>query len=112
MFSDAKDVIKLLKAVESMVFKTNSKCDIYIAMQSIVNRVWHFFQERDMSNIVYINKFKNLIEVAEKHGAKIELHPELLGKEAADPTVPTDDEIEVTKGFLFGRIFVIKACQY
>eukprot|EP00957_Ditylum_brightwellii_P006402 486387-Ditylum_brightwellii.AAC.1 len=67
-------------------------------MDNIVNRFWRFFQARDMSNIVYYKMFKNLLEVAEEHGASLGIHPGLLIQEAYDPDAPMDDKIDVTKG--------------
>eukprot|EP00957_Ditylum_brightwellii_P125853 9593796-Ditylum_brightwellii.AAC.1 len=108
-FSDKEDVIELLKAINCTIFKFDNTCNIYIAMGNIVNRFWHFFQARGMSNIVYYEKFKNLIKVTEEYNAIIGLHPELLSKEAADSRAPTEDEMETTKGKFVGRMFVIKA---
>eukprot|EP00957_Ditylum_brightwellii_P172698 13146843-Ditylum_brightwellii.AAC.1 len=60
-----------------------------------------FFQARDMSNIMYFKKFKNLIKVAEEHGVNLELHTGLLNKEASNPDNPIEEEIELTKGKFF-----------
>eukprot|EP00957_Ditylum_brightwellii_P108000 8238518-Ditylum_brightwellii.AAC.1 len=65
-----------------------------------------------MSNLVYFEKFKNLVKIAEEHGASIDVHPELLSREAANPDAPTEEEKIVTKGKFFRRIFILKTCQY
>ena len=65
-----------------------------------------------MANIVYFEKFKNLINMAEEHGTSLGLHIELLRKEATNPNSPTDDEKEITKAKFFGSVFILKACQF
>eukprot|EP00957_Ditylum_brightwellii_P014518 1092999-Ditylum_brightwellii.AAC.1 len=57
---DEENVIGLFKAIKSMVFEFDNKCNIYAAMGNVINRFWYFYQARDMSNISYFEKFKNL----------------------------------------------------
>eukprot|EP00957_Ditylum_brightwellii_P095764 7296585-Ditylum_brightwellii.AAC.1 len=71
-----ENTVNLLKAIKSTIFKFDNKCDVYVAMGNVINWFWHFYQARDMSNISYFEKFKNLIELAEEHGANIGLYPE------------------------------------
>eukprot|EP00957_Ditylum_brightwellii_P013288 1002663-Ditylum_brightwellii.AAC.1 len=51
---------------------------------------------RDMSNITYYEKFKNLIEVAEEHGANLCLHSQLIIIKANDVDSPTDKERKIS----------------
>eukprot|EP00957_Ditylum_brightwellii_P112522 8578139-Ditylum_brightwellii.AAC.1 len=112
MVSKEDDAIELLKAIKSTVFRFNNKCDVHIAIRNIINRFWHFYQARDMSNLAYCEKFRNLIEVAEEHRANLCLHPKLINTEAADVESPTDEEKDTAKDKFQGRMFIIKACQF
>eukprot|EP00957_Ditylum_brightwellii_P075563 5743001-Ditylum_brightwellii.AAC.1 len=49
--ADEENMIGLFKAIKSTVFKFNNKCNIYVAMENVINRFWCFYQARDMSNI-------------------------------------------------------------
>eukprot|EP00957_Ditylum_brightwellii_P187221 14258923-Ditylum_brightwellii.AAC.1 len=64
-----------------------------------------------MSNLAYYEKFRNLIEVAEEHGANLCLHPKLINTKAADVESPMDEEKDMAKDKFQGRMFIIKACQ-
>eukprot|EP00957_Ditylum_brightwellii_P130219 9933598-Ditylum_brightwellii.AAC.2 len=99
--ADQENVIDLLKAIKSTVFKFDNKCDVYMAMENTVEQFWRFYQARGMTNLVYLEKFKNLVKVAEEHGANIGLQPGLLSQEVLDANSPTDDKKEVTKGKFF-----------
>eukprot|EP00957_Ditylum_brightwellii_P094499 7195342-Ditylum_brightwellii.AAC.1 len=95
---DQENIVNLLKAIKSTVFKYNNKCDVYVAMENIVGQFWRFCQARDMANLDYLEKFKNLVAVAEEHGANIWLHLRLLNQEVVDVNSLIDDEKEVMKG--------------
>eukprot|EP00957_Ditylum_brightwellii_P209054 15360066-Ditylum_brightwellii.AAC.1 len=78
MVSKEEDAIKFLKAIKSTVLNFDNKCDIYIAMGNITNRLCHFYQVRDMSSFMYYEKYKDLVKVAEEHSTNLGLHPQLL----------------------------------
>eukprot|EP00957_Ditylum_brightwellii_P199987 15245674-Ditylum_brightwellii.AAC.1 len=96
--ADEENVVDLLKAIKSTVFKFDNKCDIYIAIGNIIHQFWCFYQARYMSNILYFEKFKNLVDVAEEHGANLGLHQGLIKEVAANPKAPTQEEKDISKG--------------
>eukprot|EP00957_Ditylum_brightwellii_P161762 12316214-Ditylum_brightwellii.AAC.1 len=57
---EEENIVGLLKAIKSTVFKSDNKCNVYVAIGKVTNQFWHFYQARDMSNILYFKKFKNL----------------------------------------------------
>eukprot|EP00957_Ditylum_brightwellii_P101967 7771956-Ditylum_brightwellii.AAC.1 len=69
-----EDVMDLFKAIKSTLFRFDNKCNIYVVTANIISHFWHFYQSRDMTNIVYFENFKNLIDVAKEHGATLILH--------------------------------------
>eukprot|EP00957_Ditylum_brightwellii_P006490 491762-Ditylum_brightwellii.AAC.1 len=65
-----------------------------------------------MSNILYFEKFKHLVNVAEKHGANLGLHQGLIKQVAANTNAPTQEEKDESKANFLGRIFILKVCCF
>eukprot|EP00957_Ditylum_brightwellii_P105325 8029671-Ditylum_brightwellii.AAC.1 len=110
--AEEENVVGLLKAIKSTVFKFENKCDIYVAMGNIINQFLCFYQARDKSNIAYFEKFKNLVDVAEEHRANLRLHQGLIKEVAANPNAPTQEEKDISNGKFLGQIFIFKACCF
>eukprot|EP00957_Ditylum_brightwellii_P068998 5237136-Ditylum_brightwellii.AAC.1 len=67
-------------------------------------QILEVFPDKRYVKYCILQKFKNLIEVAKKHRANLGIHPGLLIQEATNQNIPTDNEIDLTKGKLFGRM--------
>eukprot|EP00957_Ditylum_brightwellii_P198603 15136727-Ditylum_brightwellii.AAC.1 len=107
-----KEVVELFKVIKSTVFQFDNKCDIYVTTANMISCFWWFYQARDMANIVYFKKIRNLINVAEEHRATLGLYMDLLKIVAANPLASTDDKKAATKAKFFGRVFILKVYQF
>eukprot|EP00957_Ditylum_brightwellii_P176260 13420898-Ditylum_brightwellii.AAC.1 len=74
LFLDKEDVIKLLKAIKSSVFKFEEDDNLYMSIGCSAERFWRFYQPKNMSNLTCLEKFKNLINVCEENGGNIGKH--------------------------------------
>ena len=77
MFKDmhiAKDPIKLLKAIKALTFKFDNEKEYEMSLVEAIDKLYQVQQTKDMTNIDFLHKFNNLVDVIEHYGGTIGVH--------------------------------------
>eukprot|EP00957_Ditylum_brightwellii_P164798 12547554-Ditylum_brightwellii.AAC.2 len=94
-FNSTCNVILLIRAIKTTIHRFDHCEDQYLAVANAIGQFWNLYQGRDMSNQMFLEKFKAIVVVIEDNGGNIELHPALVALEGM--LVEGDDDTELTK---------------
>ena len=93
-----QDSIGLIKSIKGLTFKFDLKQYAPMAMVNIDTRLYKFTQGRQVTDALYYEQFKSLVEVIEHYQGEIGHHPklilqelEMIAKDRFDPPRATRD---------------------
>jgi hypothetical protein len=88
-----KDPITLLQAIKGLTFKFDNEKEYEMSLVEVIDKLYQTYQTKDMSNIQYLEKFNNLINVIELYGGTIGVHKKITEGIFAKHTNGTYDEV-------------------
>eukprot|EP00957_Ditylum_brightwellii_P069881 5306964-Ditylum_brightwellii.AAC.1 len=66
--------------------------DKYMALANVIGKFWNLYQGRDMSNMTFLDKFNNAVEIVEEHGGNIAKHTAITVNEYPEGSMTNKEE--------------------
>jgi hypothetical protein len=88
-----KDPVKLLKAIKGLTFRFDSKKEYEMSLVEAIDKLYQLYQEKNMPNTQFLEKFNNLIDVIEHFGGTIGLHKKMTEDILAQHSGGTYDSV-------------------
>jgi hypothetical protein len=88
-----KDPVTLLQVIKGLTFKFDNEKEYEMSLVKAIDKLYQTYQTKDLSNIQYLEKFNNLINVIEHYGGTIGVHKKITKGILARHTNGTYDEV-------------------
>ena len=88
-----KDPVTLLKAIKGLTFKFDNEKEHEMSLVEAIDKLYRTYQTKDITNIQFLEKFNNLIDVIEHYGGTIGVHKKITEGILAKHTGGTYDEV-------------------
>jgi hypothetical protein len=88
-----KDPIKLLKAIKGLTFRFDSNKEYEMSLVEAIDKLYRFYQGKDMPNTQFLKNFNNLVDVIEHYGGTIGVHKKITEDILAEYTGGSYDSV-------------------